>query len=1243
MPMFDTVLIANRGAIACRIIRTLRKMGLRSVAVYSEADADARHVAMADASVCIGPAPAAQSYLDTERILAAAKATGAGAIHPGYGFLSENPGFAQACEDAGIAFIGPTPDQMRAFGLKHTARALAQQHGVPLLPGSELLQDAADARQQAARIGYPVMLKSTAGGGGIGMRLVRNEAELDAAYEAVERLARANFKDAGLFLEKFVERARHIEVQLFGDGQGQVVALGERDCSAQRRNQKVIEETPAPGLSHTTRQALLEAAVRLGEAVQYRSAGTVEFVLDADTGAFYFLEVNTRLQVEHGVTEQVTGVDLVEWMVRLARQDQWTLYAPQPKGASIQVRLYAEDPARNFQPSAGVLTEVVFPNDVRVDGWVDRGTDVPPYYDPMIAKLIVTADTREQAVARLQKALADTSLAGIETNLRYLRAVTASPVFAKGEVVTCTLGQFEWHPRAIEVLEGGVQTTVQDWPGRTGYWDVGVPPSGPMDDLHLRLANKLIGNEQGMAALECTVGGPSLRFHADTVIALTGAPMPVTLDGLSLPCAQVFNKAWPIKAGSTLKLGTAPLTEGGARTYLAVQGGLDVPLYLGSRSTFTLGQFGGHAGRTLRTGDMLHLGGIPEGAVNWQTLVDAPAPHPAHALPQELAPTLSRHWDIGVMYGPHGAPDFFTPDDIGVFFSTDYQVHYNSSRTGVRLIGPKPHWARSDGGEAGLHPSNIHDNAYAIGAIDFTGDMPVILGPDGPSLGGFVCPAVVVGAERWKLGQLKAGDTVRFHALTLAQAQAMQAAQDALVQAIGRQASTETTSLQPGSLGLPQGLPAHEVASSLTPIIDERPAEGEAVPARIIRQAGDRYVLVEYGPLQLDLTLRFRVHAVMSALQSQRDQGQLAGIVDMTPGIRSLQIHFDPSSLTRMRLLDAINEAEASLAASGDLVVRTRTVWLPLSWDDSATRLAIEKYMQSVRPDAPWCPSNIEFIRRINGLDSIADVKRIVFDASYLVMGLGDVYLGAPVATPLDPRHRLVTTKYNPARTWTPENAVGIGGAYMCVYGMEGPGGYQFVGRTIQMWNRWRDARTGAVDFEAGKPWLLRFFDQIRFYPVSETELQQLRHDFPAGRFKLKIEEGHFSLQDYQRFLSDHADSIATFKQTQQAAFDAERERWRASGQDGSLSEPDTPVGHDADAIPEGATAVGSPVPGSVWKVLVNEGDEVSEGQTLAIVESMKMEFPVLAPASGKVLQVRCQEGHGVTAGQNVVVMAQKV
>jgi urea carboxylase len=316
--------------------------------------------------------------------------------------------------------------------------------------------------------------------------------------------------------------------------------------------------------------------------------------------------------------------------------------------------------------------------------------------------------------------------------------------------------------------------------------------------------------------------------------------------------------------------------------------------------------------------------------------------------------------------------------------------------------------------------------------------------------------------------------------------------------------------------------------------------------------------------------------------------------------------------------------------------VPTRIVNLPLSWDDDATQLAIRKYMQSVRADAPWCPSNIEFIRRINGLDSVDDVKRIVFEASYLVLGLGDVYLGAPVSTPLDPRHRLVTTKYNPARTWTPENAVGIGGAYLCVYGMEGPGGYQFVGRTCQMWNTYKSTDAFAQD----RPWLLRFFDQIRFYPVSAQELLEFRADFLQGRSHVQISEGDFRLRDYRRFLADNQSSIAAHKARQQAAFEAERGRWQASGQSGfSADLPDAPDAPEYEELPADCVAVSSPVSGSVWRISATPGQRVAAGDTLVIIESMKMEVAVTAPVDGVVRELRCGEGRPAVFGQTLVVL----
>ncbi len=1199
--MFSKILIANRGAIACRIIRTLRRMGITSVAVYSEADAGAAHVRMADEAYCLGPAPAAQSYLRQDAILDVARRSGAAAIHPGYGFLSENADFAQACEVAGIAFIGPTPEQMRSFGLKHSARALAEASHLPLLPGSDLLSDLDAALGTAARIGYPVMLKSTAGGGGIGMQLCASREDLTRAFDSVRRLATSNFSNGGVFIEKYVVNARHIEVQLFGDGQGQVIALGERDCSMQRRNQKVIEETPAPGLSDALRSELHTAAVRLGQAVQYRSAGTVEFVFDADRDEFYFLEVNTRLQVEHGVTEEVGGIDLVEWMIRVAAGQPPDLAAHRyiPRGHAVQARIYAEDPARGFRPCSGLLTEVVFPEGLRVDSWIETGTEVTTWYDPMLAKVIAHGQTRGEAIARLVDGLSRTRLHGFETNLPFLVSILGNEAFVAGHPTTRLLNTIAFSTPGIEVVNPGTMTTVQDWPGRQGYWDIGVPPSGPMDAFSFRIANRLVGNPEGAAALEMTATGATLRFTSNALVALTGARMQASIDDKAID----FWKAVSVAAGSVLKLGI--VEGGGQRSYLAVQGSFDLPQYMGSRATFTLGHFGGHGGRALRAGDVLRL------------VLSSGGPRPALTMPQELIPSHETHWDIRVLHGPHGAPDFFTAEDISAFFATEWEVHYNSSRTGVRLLGPKPQWARADGGEAGLHPSNIHDNAYAPGAIDFTGDMPVILGPDGPSLGGFVCPVTICLADLWKTGQLRPGDRVRFHVVTSAEARQLLLAQDAAI----------------ASLATPDAPPP---AQRYTHIANQNPAVILRLPGNTrhadicVRQSGEDNLLVEFGEPVLDLELRFQVQALLDSLRAR----PLDGLLELTPGIRSLQVHFDARSLSQQKAIDHVMRTFDDLPDIEAMCIPSRIVHLPLSWDDPATRLATERYMQSVRKDAPWCPDNIEFIRRINGLASADEVRRIVFDASYLVMGLGDVYLGAPVATPLDPRHRLVTTKYNPARTWTPENAVGIGGAYLCVYGMEGPGGYQFVGRTVQMWNRFRQT----AEFRDGKQWLLRFFDQLRFHPVSAEELLQLRADFPAGRCGLRIEDTTLRLSDYRGFLRDNQVSIDDFRRQQRQAFNAERQRWRDAGLSEApvIETAPTPV---AVLIPEGSHPVHSPVAGNVWQLKARPGQQVAVGDELLVLEAMKMEISVRAETAGTVTTVACTEGRPVNAGDVLIAI----
>ena len=1195
--MFKKVLIANRGAIACRIERTLKRMGVGSVAVYSTADKNSLHVLQADEAVLIGEAPASASYLSMDAIFAAAKETGAEAIHPGYGFLSENIGFARECAARGITFIGPAPEHIEAFALKHTARATAKACGVPLLPGTGLLASLDDALAQAATLLYPVMLKSSGGGGGIGMRVCHSAEELADAYESVLRLSRANFGDSGVYLEKYVSRARHIEVQIFGDGKGGVLALGERDCSAQRRHQKVLEETPAPGLTDATRERLQAAAILLAKAVNYASAGTVEFIYDDDTEQFYFLEVNTRLQVEHGVTEEVTGFDLVEWMLLQAAGEMppLELFTIAPRGASIEARIYAEDPANNFQPTPGKLAQVKFPASdlARVETWIESGTTITSFYDPMIAKIIVYGNDREEALAKMSAALAATAIDGTETNLRYLREVITTSEFVSGKVTTAFLGTFAPTRRAIEVLEGGTQTTLQDYPGRLGYWNVGVPPSGPMDHLSFRIANRLVGNGENASALEFATMGSRLKFHADTTIALTGCDMGAKLDGKAVERWVAIE----VKAGSVLSLGAA--AKEGIRAYLAVHGGFDTKPYLGSRSTFVLGGFGGPAGRALRAGDLLHIG-------QQNLALEAPVP-----LPADHVSTLTHQWTIGVLFGPHTSPDFFTDEDIEMIFSTQWKVHYQSDRTGVRLVGPKPKWARPDGGEAGLHPSNIHDNAYAVGTIDFTGDMPILLGPDGPSLGGFVCPGTIVQAELWKLGQLKAGDQVQFHRITLAQAEAMERQQDAFLRdfAVAPPTLPETSTPEPAMLKR-----VTDRASAMT-----------------FRADGDKYLLVEYGKLELDLNLRFRVHILEQHLR----EAKIRGILDITPGVRSLHIHYDSRQLARQTLIETLDEIDRTMPDLADITVPSRIVHLPLSWDDPQAKLAQQKYMQAVRPDAPWCPSNIEFIRRINGLDSIDEVYRIVHEASYLVLGLGDVYLGAPVATPVDPRHRLVTTKYNPARTWTPENAVGIGGAYMCVYGMEGPGGYQLVGRTIQVWNTWKSTAA----FAEGIPWSLRFFDQIRFYPVTADELLDARERFPHGRYELKVEETTFNLADYQRFLDSISVEAAAFKQHQKASFDAERERWRAAGLLTVVEPPEVEIAAEAAVIPEGCEGISSPLTASIFQIPVVVGQAVADGEKLVVLDAMKTEIVIPSHVAGVVEQIHCTLGSVVNAGQLLVTI----
>ncbi len=684
-----------------------------------------------------------------------------------------------------------------------------------------------------------------------------------------------------------------------------------------------------------------------------------------------------------------------------------------------------------------------------------------------------------------------------------------------------------------------------------------------MDARSFRNANRLVGNPPDTAALEMTVSGPTLRFLSAARVARAGALMRLALDG-----QPVDGPVIEVPAGSVLSV--AAIEGPGQRAYLAVAGGFDAPVVLGSRACFALGQFGGPATGVLKTGDVLRFG---------TAAAEPDAPEPVD---------LTHDWELSVVYGPHGAPDFFRDSDIDTLFRASYEVHFNSARTGVRLIGPAPDWARADGGEAGLHPSNLHDNPYAVGAVDFTGDIADPAGSGRPEPRGFVCPAVVARDELWKLGQLRPGDRVRFRPVER-----------------------------------PDPVAGPAVIGAGSPVVGRRDS---AVPV-VFRRQGDESLLVEYGDMTLDIGLRLRVHLLAQAVAA-------AGlpVIDLTPGIRSLQLHYDPDRITRADLVRELDRIDQTLPPAETVTVPSRIVHLPLSWNDPQADLAMRKYQELVRPDAPWCPSNIEFIRRINGLADEAAVHRVVFDARYLVLGLGDVYLGAPVATPVDPPPPLVTTKYNPARTWTPENAVGIGGAYMCIYGMEGPGGYQLVGRTTQVWNTWN--RIGPF---AEAPGFCASSTRSVFSRSAPKNSPR-----PARPFRMvAIRCGS------RRPSSTGRRNSAGWRPRPKASPPSRRRSRRlstpsdsAGRRPGSIASwPRMVPAAEPGEIPDGCVGVESPVPGNVWKFLVDPGAMVAAGDCIAIVESMKMEIAVNAPRAGRLRDVRAVPGRTVRAGDVLAVM----
>ncbi|KAI6372278.1 hypothetical protein MCOR25_003795 [Pyricularia grisea] len=1202
-----SILIANRGEIAVRIIKTLRTMGIKSIAIYSALDAAAEHVQIADVAWPLVGDTVSETYLSHNQILDAAKETDADAVIPGYGFLAENADFAAKVEEAGLVWIGPTPDQMRDLGLKHRAREIAEAAGVPTVPGTALLNDSAQAMAEAGRIGFPVMIKSTAGGGGIGLRVSYDVESLKEDYESVQRLAASNFGDAGVFMERFVQRARHIEVQVLGDGKGAVITVGERDCSLQRRNQKVVEECPAFFVPREVRQRMRKAAVDLASAVSYRNVGTVEFIYDVDKEDFFFLEMNTRLQVEHPVTEEVMGLDLVESMVQVA-SGQAITYQPQAVDTddkfSIEARIYAESPLQSFNPSSGKLLDVQFPDNARVDTWVRSGTELSSSYDPLIAKIIATDCSRSAAIDRLLEALRSTKITGVETNVEYVAQIVASPEFRAGNFTTKTLDTFAYQPRAIEVLEPGPGTTVQDYPGRTGYWHVGIPPSGPMDNCSLRMANKLVGNEEGAAGLECSIQGPKLLFHCDAVVAVAGALADVAIDGQMVDST----KAIQIRKGQSLSVG---IPRSGCRSYIAFQGGgLQVPDFYGSRSTFTLGRLGGHNGRALQCGDLLRL--------EHQPVSEAMRSEPV-ALPRLPVPTGPvSQWKVAVIPGPHGCPDFFITNGYQELFTASWTVHYNSNRSGIRLRGPTPQWARADGGSAGLHPSNIHDSPYAIGSISFTGDDAVVLTGDGPSLGGFVVFATVITAEMWKFGQMRPGDQIQLVPVhrnwALDQAAILDQTVEKLV-VLPDWSATEAAGT----------LTQEHLTSQAVTLVD-----GE--DGVICRPFGDRALLLEFGQHDgFNLLQTFQI----ASLVRQHKASPIPNVEELVPGVRTLLV-LCHTLATVDKALDELKSRVPALIQDLPTALPSRRVRLPFVFDDSVSQAAVDRYMTTIRSSAPYLPSNVEFLRELNfPNEGVGAVREALESGDFLVLGLGDVYLGSPCAVPLDPRHRLFGTKYNPSRSFTPRNSVGIGGQYMCIYATDSPGGYQLLGRTAPIW----DTYGGSSSSSGGPAWMFRLLDRISFHPVPEETLDAA---IASGKYHelISIEEDALNLQDYEKWLKDNAQDIEQVVQqrvqaVRSAAFYNELLRPFEDATDHVASGPGQAVLDNSSG--EGVKAN---IPGRCFRIHVKEGQEVNVGDDVAWIEANKMELKICSPVRGKCTRVCVAAGSIVNAGDDLVVIA---
>jgi urea carboxylase len=1242
-----SVLIANRGEIASRIIKTCKKYNLKSVAIYPIEDIESLHVIEADVAVQL-EGIGANAYIDIDQIVKIAIKENVDVVIPGYGFLSENSNFAFKLAEHGIAFAGPSAESIEKFGLKHLARKIAIDCNVPVVPGTELIEDSKKLIQACKKIGYPIILKATAGGGGMGLKVCYSSSEVEANFAEVKSRGASLFSNTGVFVEKYIKNSRHIEVQIFGNGLGDVVSYGERECSIQRRHQKIIEETPSPFVESLgkkeidLRKRLTVCAKNLASSINYKSAGTVEFLVDDDTGNFYFLEMNTRLQVEHGITELVYNVDLVYFMLLqsdcelsntgldvsfLKSNLNYTDDGVEiPNGHAFEVRVYAENPIKDFAPSPGILHHVSFPTNslntldykIRIDHWIETGGKVSPYFDPLLAKVMVWSPTRTSA--NIIKVLNDIKIQGPINNIEYCISILNSEFFKKGYTLTNFLDTFKFEPYLIEFEEAGNYTTVQDLPGRPEIRH-GVPRSGPVDDLSLQLANIIVENDINTEGLEFTMKGPVLKFHSSAIIAFAGATFNITLnDSINLPMfTQLF-----IPAGSIINVDE--VVGKSSKCFMAIKGGLPgVANYLGSKSCTPALNLGGHQGRTFLPGDCLAVKAC-EFIESFKT---------GYILPDGLKPKFdSDEVIVRMISGPHDTPDIASDVGLEKVYSYPYTVNFNSNRGAIRLDGPAFDFSRSNGGDGGGHPSNILEYPYPCCGLSTVGSTMVLFGVDGATLSGFACLSVPCLVDFRKFGQAATNSIIKFKLISYTDSIKL------LKQRLEflKIAATRPNDIPVDTFVQYDTLKEYQtIESKLGKFLYHR-EKSTNLPSVSFRQGGESMIIIDFGVTEFSLFNNGRQH-IFNIEITKRLKG-IYNSVECSTG--AMCVTFDPLNIDRDDLLTKLIEIESEIPNVEKLKVPSRLFKLPVCFEHSAIDHCIKRYMHSQRPHAPYLPSNIDYLMKANCIESYDKFKECIIGKPEIVVAVSFLCAN-PLLVNIDPRSRFLTSKYNPARTSTPQGAIGSGGVSQSIYSVESPGGYMIWGMTLPNWYWDTFSRIHS------NPWPLENFDQVVYYEVNEKELSDLNTKFLTKRLNFEPEENEFDFAEYSKFLkSIEAETIIKQdnKKVELAKLADEEEKdqklWNKEKEEAKASKSSS---NDLLNNPNAMKIIAT-LPANVFKFIFGKNDIVSTADVLVILEAMKMEIPIRindkkanADSKYRILENIVDEGDVVNPGDIISIV----